>query len=474
MGESERTLQVGWAETEITPEGRVLIAGLFHARLSEGVLDPLTATALALESGGDHIVLVSCDTVTIPDELRDAVRERLYGEAAGPDPMKVVLHATHTHTGPEIRVPSDTAGHTSVGGTGVELEETPVVEVIAFVAGQIADAVVRAWNSRAPGGFAFGLGYAVIGRNRRWIDVEGNAIKYDLNRAVCDRFRHIEGYEDHSVNIIATYDEQSRLTGLVVNVPCPPQLSESEFKLSADWWHEARQELRRRFGEELHVLPQCSAAGDLCPFPLYEQEAHARMQQLMGRSARQEVADRLASAVEEILPHLAQAIDTAPVLRHVVQTVELTASRLSAEDAEHAKREAARWREVYERGAGELGSGFARRAALVCGGNRCLSPPALESERGSSVRASADEADLVRRASCRAARRHRVCQQSVRVLPRFRHSDQSAQSGYPDVSDPARRRRNLCAESAFDPRRRLRVHSGQQSRRAGGRPAAGG
>lgn len=348
MEETERVLRVGWAEAEITPCGRVLIAGLFHARLSEGVLDPLTATALALESNGEHMVLVSCDTVTIPDELRDAVRERLYEKAVEFDPMKVVLHATHTHTGPEIRVPSDTAGHTSVGGTGVELEATPVVEVIAFVADRIADAVVRAWNSRALGGFAFGLGYAVIGRNRRWIDVEGNAIKYDLTRSVCDRFRHIEGYEDHSVNIIATYDTEGQLTGLVVNVPCPPQLSESEFKLSADWWHEARQELRRRFGEELHVLPQCSAAGDLCPFPLYEQEGHARMQKLMGRTARQEVAERLASAVEEVLPHLAKAIDYAPVFRHIVQTVELTAASLTEEDSAYAKREAARWKEAYE------------------------------------------------------------------------------------------------------------------------------
>jgi len=58
------------------------------------------------------------------------------------------------------------------------------------------------------------------------------------------------------------------LSGLVVNVPCPSQVSEQEYQVSADFWHDTRQELRRRFGEHLFVLPQCAAAGDQSPRPL--------------------------------------------------------------------------------------------------------------------------------------------------------------------------------------------------------------
>ena len=115
-------LTIGWAGTDLTPEQPVFICGQFHARVSEGVLDPVTATALALESGKDHAVLVSCDVVTMPDALRDAIRERV--RAAGEpdlDPRKVVLHATHTHTGPELRLPRFGAGHCS-SGPGVELK----------------------------------------------------------------------------------------------------------------------------------------------------------------------------------------------------------------------------------------------------------------------------------------------------------------------------------------------------------------
>jgi hypothetical protein len=103
-------LRIGWSQVDLTPQEPVLITGQFHARVSEGVHDPITATALALESlvadrPTDHAVIVSCDLVCIPDPLRDAVRARLSG-VAGLDPRKVLLHATHTHTGPELRAAS--------------------------------------------------------------------------------------------------------------------------------------------------------------------------------------------------------------------------------------------------------------------------------------------------------------------------------------------------------------------------------
>src|SRR5690625_565086 len=69
--EENDVLKIGWAEEEITPQEPVLISGQFHVRRSEGVLDPLTVTAWALESGEEHVVFVSCDVAVISDELRD-------------------------------------------------------------------------------------------------------------------------------------------------------------------------------------------------------------------------------------------------------------------------------------------------------------------------------------------------------------------------------------------------------------------
>lgn len=340
---ASENFRIGWDEADITPPQPVFLAGMFHARLSEGVRDRLVATTLVLCAEQDHAVFVGCDLICISDELRDAVRSRLRDTADGPDPMKVVLNATHTHTGPEIRTKSRDADHIS-GESGLNIQAMPIEAYVDYAAGQIAASIARAWHSKSQGGIAFGLAHAVVGRNRRWVNADGQAIMGRVAPAVCDTFRYIEGYEDHSVHVIAAYDEQGGLTGLVVNVACPAQRSQSEFAISADWWHETRRELRRRFGEKLFVLPQCSAAGDQYSFLLYENEAYARMLALQGRTEREESALRLADAIEGILPCLAGEIDRSPVLRHAARTVELPVYPLGEEDARLAAEEARAWR----------------------------------------------------------------------------------------------------------------------------------
>lgn len=344
-GSSAVPLRIGWAQADLTPERPVLVSGQFHCRVSEKVADPITVTALALDSGTDHAVLVSCDYVVIPNDLREAVRKHL-GAVPGLDPRKVAFNATHTHTGPELRIPVRGGGFVS-GTPGVDLPEAmPIAEYLAFAAPRIARAVVDAWNARRPGAVAFGLGYAVVGRNRRWVDTAGRTTMYGNTDQA--GFSHIEGYEDHSVNVLATYSEAGVLTGLVVNVPCPSQVSEHEFLLSADYWCETRAELRRRFGSALFVLPQCSAAGDQSPHLLYGKAAEARMRELRGRTQRQEIAARIGRAVDDALGCIGSTASASPVLRHLVEDLDLPMNRLTEADVRQATEEAARLQADYE------------------------------------------------------------------------------------------------------------------------------
>ena len=93
-------LKIGWSEINITPDKKVSLAGQFAERISEYVEKPITATALAIEGGGDQMVLCSTDLVGVSFNLVAAVRERLAGNDAGLDPEKVILTAIHTHTAP--------------------------------------------------------------------------------------------------------------------------------------------------------------------------------------------------------------------------------------------------------------------------------------------------------------------------------------------------------------------------------------
>lgn len=343
-----KALQIGWASTDITPPRQpVLISGQFYARVSEGVDDPLSATALFLTTDSDQVCFVSCDLVTVPDNLATRVREALT-DAEGIDAEKVVFHATHTHAAPEVRPPGSKADGISSMGIGVEIDVCPVEEYLDFLVERLATLIREAWKQRAPGAISFGLSQAVVGRNRRWVDDQGIATMYRLKKAEDrERFRHIEGYEDHSLNLLTTYDTGGNLTGVLINLPSPSQESQHSYLLSADFWCETRMLLREQLGHDVFILPQCSAAGELTSLSIFEQEAQQRMLDLQGRTSRQEVACRLQAGVMGVLPALARAARSDAVLCHEVVQLDLPGNTISEKEAREAEQERENFLKLY-------------------------------------------------------------------------------------------------------------------------------
>ena len=91
-------LKIGWAEESITPNRNIKLAGQFFERISEYVETPVTVTAMAVESGEDHMVICSCDLVSIGVNLLAKVREILKDCSSGLSSEKIIINATHTHT----------------------------------------------------------------------------------------------------------------------------------------------------------------------------------------------------------------------------------------------------------------------------------------------------------------------------------------------------------------------------------------
>jgi len=343
-----RPLNIGWAHSDITPPKPVEVRGQFYARVSEETLDPLTATVLVLETEDESAVFVSCDIAFVSEALVFAVRRRLQGDGV-PPPDKVIFHATHTHTGPAMALNRyDEKDDFSRGvdlPVGMGIEET-----VEFTAEKIAGSIREAWQGRKPGAVAFGLGRALIARNRRWVDAEGRSTMYgDIAR---EKFSHIEGYEDHDLNLLATYDDSGGLTGLMINVASPSQVRECLFALSADYWHETRLELRKRLGAGLFILPQCSAAGDQAPLRIdkhiYNHRAEARMLEFKNRQPCDEIAQRIADGVEEVLPWIRDSREASPEFRHTALNLKLPLNRISPEVMEDARTEATLNRGKYE------------------------------------------------------------------------------------------------------------------------------
>ena len=278
-------LKFGWSEKSITPDKKISLAGQFAERISQYVEKPLTVTAMAVDSGEDHVVLVSCDLGSTGYSLVKAVRENIAGKIPGLDPRKVVLSAIHTHTGP---VYPSTRRLPEAVGTGskymlqdilpagkkyVEKENisaNPEIatkqEVMELLVKQISAAVAEAWENRKPGSFTNAFGRAVVGMCRRATYSDGSAQMWgDTNTAM---FVGLEGGNDSGIELLYVFDEAKKLTGIVANLACPAQCVQHRLFVSPDFWGEVKMLLRKHFGEDIFLLAQCSAAGDQCPVDL--------------------------------------------------------------------------------------------------------------------------------------------------------------------------------------------------------------
>ena len=96
------TCRAGCAQQVITPPVGASLAGYFHDRVSETVRDDLYAKALVLDHEGTRIAIVACDLICVDAEFVDPAK-RLIEEQLGIPPSHVLVCATHTHTGPEVR-----------------------------------------------------------------------------------------------------------------------------------------------------------------------------------------------------------------------------------------------------------------------------------------------------------------------------------------------------------------------------------
>ena len=94
--------RAGCAQQIITPPLGVCLAGYFHERLAKSVRDDLYARAVVLETDGTRLALVACDLISPDAAVTDAARDLIAAETGIPG-GNVLICATHTHTGPELR-----------------------------------------------------------------------------------------------------------------------------------------------------------------------------------------------------------------------------------------------------------------------------------------------------------------------------------------------------------------------------------
>jgi hypothetical protein len=322
-------LWIGAATADITPKPPVALTGFQTVRITRTIQSPLTVNVLALESreGGrvmDQAILISCDLCVIRPGIQEGLRKHVAARLPGFDVNKLFLTATHTHSAPVLA--QSQYDERDYG------EAMQPKDYVPLMYERMTEAVVKAWESRALGAVARGLGHAVVGHNRRVVYADGHAQM--LGNTNDPLFRHMEGYEDHAVDILCFYDDKKRMKATAITLACTAQMSQGDTVVSADFWHDARELLRQRHGKELCVLGFCAPAGDQCPHLSYRMKSEARMDRLRGLTRTQELGRRIAQAFFDVADVIAKDIRDHVQLVHLVRQVELPTRIIT--DAEYA------------------------------------------------------------------------------------------------------------------------------------------
>jgi len=93
----DKTFRAGVAAVDISPvKLPVLSSGGFLARVGDRINDPLFARALALDDGNTKLVLVVVDTLFVPRDLCDEVKEAA-SQKTGVPTENMMIAAIHTH-----------------------------------------------------------------------------------------------------------------------------------------------------------------------------------------------------------------------------------------------------------------------------------------------------------------------------------------------------------------------------------------
>ena len=204
--EPQGTWKAGLATVVTTPEQPMWMAG-YAARNkpSEGKVHDLNAKALALEDGqGTRLVMVTIDVIGFPREFRDGVEKEVLARY-GLRPEALLLNASHTHCGPEIRAWRATQAW-DLPTEQIELGR----KYAELLQGKVVDLVGRALKDLSPAQLSYMHGRSGVAMNRRLPTERGYVISPNA-----------DGPVDHDIPVLlVTTPEGKKMRAILFGYAC--------------------------------------------------------------------------------------------------------------------------------------------------------------------------------------------------------------------------------------------------------------
>lgn len=246
------TLQAGAAQVDITPELGHNLAGWIDIRPATRQATPIKARAVALASGQDQVILITCDLVGMGEELRQRI-EGAVQELCGVPPERVFILPSHNHYGPSVSGSyADHADRTA--------QEAAYTEALV---GRLAAAARTALASLRPARLSVGYGEesTFCGNSRFWR--KDGTINWVGKRD--SDFARESGPFDPQVGVLRIADEADQTIATIYNYACHANAAEPDgfSTISWDWPGYASEVVERALGGEALFFP--GACGNVHP-----------------------------------------------------------------------------------------------------------------------------------------------------------------------------------------------------------------
>lgn len=227
-------VKAGIATRVITPEAGVKLFGYPRVkRVSDGIGDPLLASALHLRSGASGIILVSLDLFWIDTPTAASIRKRI-SDAVSMTEQHLFVACTNTHSGPSMARPI-----CWMGDYRVPKPDEAYMEKVAFESVEAAGAAAA---TTMP---------SEIGWTRCTTNLGGGNLCPNAPAEMSADLLVVRLIESKKViAVVATCDM------------CPAVLDEQSLKVSSDFPHYTRLLLKERFGEDCLLVHFSAPSGE--------------------------------------------------------------------------------------------------------------------------------------------------------------------------------------------------------------------
>ncbi|MCL6519290.1 MAG: hypothetical protein K6T99_05620 [Armatimonadetes bacterium] len=200
-------MRAGTGTQIINPPLGVSLGGYFYERPCSGICDDLLAKSVVLDDGSTKVSITVCDLQAVEAEEVRRAREIAH-RATGISPDSIMISATHTHTGPQVR-----------RGRAVPVSE----EYLSKLPEMIASSIIKAHDNLQPATLRLGEEYEDrIAFNRRYRMKDGsvrfNPPKQDPNILGPD------GPIDPQVNVLRIDGEDGMPTAILANYALHPDV----------------------------------------------------------------------------------------------------------------------------------------------------------------------------------------------------------------------------------------------------------